>query len=119
MTEADREGGIKGKDSVDKENKIRGQERKWVDGQLIYFSCNNVKEIQRQSVKEKQTEDMREEAAPYAAVSCHCRPWSRFNFFSLCLSSPKGRCSSESTRAESLSCVRTLTHTHACVQSHA
>lgn len=46
---------------------------RWTDCVLL---CNRAKESQRQSMKDEQTEDMREqeESGPYAAMSSRCRP---------------------------------------------
>lgn len=86
---------------------------RWTDC-LFFCYSKRTRDSQTESVKEKKTKDMREEAGSNAAASCHCRPLVRFSFlfFYLCAFSLKGRCSSESTNTESLSCIRTHTYIH-------
>lgn len=58
---------------MSKENKTRGQERKWVVWKDCVFFLAKI-DSKTDSVREKQTEDMQEEAGPYAAVIWHLRP---------------------------------------------
>ena len=48
----------------------------------MHFFCQGkrTRDSQTESAKEKQTEDMREEAGSNAAASCHCRPLVTFFF---------------------------------------